>query len=251
MLHMQHVGQHVETLLGGLTLVDDNGIVEVAALDEVGLQQRLDVAHKDKSAGTGDFIGIFFHIVEGGELRTDELRLERAHRRDGEFLVGQDGDDRTGVLILHLDLLADDVIVLGSVLLFDAHLTDLLDIFDGRAVEDGELRTIDLNQTVVDAEGIEGRKTMLNGRALGIALSEHCAALGVDDILCDGIDHRLTFEVDTLNLVARILRGWIERDRQVQTCVQPLAEQGETAFQCFLFHIYFFKFSISRCKAAI
>ncbi len=30
-------------------------------------------------------------------------------------------------------------------------------ISDDRAVEDGELRTVDLNQTVVDAEGVEGR----------------------------------------------------------------------------------------------
>ena len=37
MLYMQHVSQHVETLLCGLTLIDDDGIVEVTAFDKVGL----------------------------------------------------------------------------------------------------------------------------------------------------------------------------------------------------------------------
>ena len=36
-LHVQHVGQHVEALLCGLPFVNDDGIVQVAALDEVRL----------------------------------------------------------------------------------------------------------------------------------------------------------------------------------------------------------------------
>lgn len=81
---------------------------------------------------------------------------------------------------------------------------------------------------------------MLNSRTFCFTLTEHGTALGVDNILCNGIDHRLTFKINTLNLVTRILGSWIKRDRQVKTCVQPLAEQGETAFQCFLFHMLIF-----------
>ena len=36
--HLEHVGELVELLLRNLLLVDDNGIVEVAALYEVGLE---------------------------------------------------------------------------------------------------------------------------------------------------------------------------------------------------------------------
>ena len=150
MLYVQHICQHVETLLSGLTLVDDDGVVQVAALDEVCLQQRLDVTNEDKRTGTGNLGGVFLGVVDGGKLRADELRLEGAHCRDGEFLIGQDGDARTRVLVLHLNLLADDIVVLGGILFFDAYLLNLLHILDGRAVEDGELRTVHLNQAVVD-----------------------------------------------------------------------------------------------------
>ena len=61
------------------------------------------------------------------------------------------GDTRSCIFIFHFKLLADNIPILRGILLFDTDLMNLLDIFDGRAVEDGELRTIDLNQTVVDA----------------------------------------------------------------------------------------------------
>ena len=81
MLYMEHVCQHVEALLSGLTLIDDDGIVEVAALDEVCLQQRFDIADEDEGAGTGNLCGILGRIVDGGKLRVDEFRLEGAHTR--------------------------------------------------------------------------------------------------------------------------------------------------------------------------
>ena len=93
---------------------------------------------------------------------------------------------------------------------------------------------------------------MFNSRTFGITFTKHSATLGIDHIFRNGINHGLAFKIDTLNLVARILRGRIKRDCQVQTCVQTLAEQGETAFQCFLFHILFFLISSSSlCRAAI
>ena len=156
MLYMQHIGQHVKTFLGGLALVDDNGVVEVATLDEVCLQQRLDVTYKDECTGLCDLVGILQRVVECGKLRIDELRLKRTHGCDGELVVGQDCDARTVGLVLHLNLLADDVPVLWSILLLDAHFANLIDIHDGRSVEDGELRTIHLYHTVVDTQGVEG-----------------------------------------------------------------------------------------------
>ena len=37
MLYVQHICQHVEAFLCGLTLIDHDGVVQVTALDEVGL----------------------------------------------------------------------------------------------------------------------------------------------------------------------------------------------------------------------
>ena len=150
-LHVQHVGQHVEAFLGGLPLVDDDGIIQVTALDKVSLEQRLNVAHKNEGAGTGNLILILQGTVERGKLRVDELRLERAHGCYRETVVGQNSDARTSFLVLHLNFLADDVPVFGGILLLDTHLVNLLHILDGRAVEDGELGAVDLYQAVVDA----------------------------------------------------------------------------------------------------
>ena len=51
--------------------------------------------------------------------------------------------------------MTDDVVVFLRILLLDAYALDLLPVHGSGAVEDRELRTIHLNQAVVDAEGIE------------------------------------------------------------------------------------------------
>ena len=68
MLHMQHVSQHVETLLSGLALVDDDGVIEVATFNEVSLQQRLNVTHKNEGAGGGYLRREVLHFVDCGKL---------------------------------------------------------------------------------------------------------------------------------------------------------------------------------------
>lgn len=55
MWNVEEVGKLVEFLLWNLTLVDDDGIVEVAAFDEIGLKERHDVAHEDEACGQGRF----------------------------------------------------------------------------------------------------------------------------------------------------------------------------------------------------
>ena len=54
----QYVGQLVEVLLRHLTLVDYDGIVQTSALDEVGVEQRFDIANKDKRSCSSYFLGI-------------------------------------------------------------------------------------------------------------------------------------------------------------------------------------------------
>ena len=51
MLYMQHISQHVKTLLCCLTFIDDNRIIHITAFDEVGLQQRFYITDKDKGTG--------------------------------------------------------------------------------------------------------------------------------------------------------------------------------------------------------
>ena len=237
-LYAQLVSQPVQTLLRRLTLVDDNSVVHITALDEVSLQQGFNVAHEDKGARSSDVCGKLVNLVEGSKLRINEFRLKRTHGRQREFIVRKQRDARARLLVLDFNLLANDVEVLGGVLFNDTHLLNALHILDGRAVEDGELRTIDLDETVVDAQSIERSHTVFYRRYTYVTLTEHGAALGVCHIFSNGFDDGFTLHVDTLNLIARILWGRVEGYCQVQTCMQAFAIERKAAFQCFLFHSF-------------
>ena len=236
MLYVQHIGQLVETLLSSLALIDDDGIVQVAAFDEIGLQQRLYVAYEDEGAGAGYLLGIVLRIIQACKLRVDELRLERAHGRNREILIGQDRDARTCILVLHLNFLTDDVEVLWSVLLLNAYLLDFFYILDGRTIEDGELRPVHLHDTVVDAQSIECRQCVFHCRDANLALAKHSAALSVNNVLCHSIDDGFAFQVNALNLVTSVLGCGVESNGQVQTCMQTFSKERKAAFQCILLH---------------
>ena len=120
--------------------------------------------------------------------------------------------------------MTDDVVVLRSVLLYYSYFLYLLNIFLGRTVKDRELRAIDLDETVVDAHGVECCHAVLDGSDAHIALGNDCTALGVNDVLGKGIDCRLSFEVNTLYLKSGVLRCRIECYCQTQTCVKAFPE---------------------------
>ena len=98
---------------------------------------------------------------------------------------------------------------------------------------------------------------MLNCRDAHIVFRQDSAALRVDNILGDSIHDGLIIQIDALNLVTCIFRGWIECDCKTQPCVQTFATKRETTFQCILFQhnfsrIYFFSNSSIRfCRASI
>ena len=60
----------------------------------------------------------------------------------------------TGLGVTHLDLVLYDVVVLVGALLGCAHALDILAEYAGRAVNDGEFGSVDLDKAVVNAGGI-------------------------------------------------------------------------------------------------
>ena len=68
MFHLHHVGQAVELGLRHLLLVDDDGVVEVASLDEASRKQRLNLANEYERAAGCDFRGEIGHVVQRGKL---------------------------------------------------------------------------------------------------------------------------------------------------------------------------------------
>ena len=109
--YLEMVGELIELSLLYLTLVDNDGIVQVATLDKVSLEQWHDIANENEGTCRSNLVNIGLHLVEGSKLAIDELALEGTHSRDAEFLVWKDGDDRT-VVVLHLNLMTDDIVVL-------------------------------------------------------------------------------------------------------------------------------------------
>ena len=180
--YFQQIGKIVELLLADLTLIDDDGVFEVATLDKVGIEQRHDVAYEDKRTGGSNLLRIVMNVVERSELAIDELRLEGAHGRDGEFFVRQNSDARPAFFVPYFNFLANDIIILLGILFFDTHFLNFFHIHNGRAIEDRELGTIDLDKAVVDAKGIESRETVLNGRYANVALGKDGATLSVDHL---------------------------------------------------------------------
>ena len=240
MLYVEGIGQFVKALLRNLLFVDDDGIVEVASLDEARLQEGLNLAHEDEGAGIGNLGLEILHMVEGGKLAVDKLRLEGNHRRDGELVVGQDDDGRACVFIDKLNLLLDDIEVLRGILFEDAHALDILHINLGTAIQNGKLGAIHLYQTVVHAQRIECCQSVLDGAATYIALGHHGAAGSIDHVFGNGINDGLALHVNALNLISVVFGGGIEGDGQGETCMETFSEEGKTASQRFLLgHILF------------
>ena len=78
--YTEQVGKFVEFVLFQLTLIDNDSIIHITALDEVGAEQRLYVANEYEGTCGSNVADELIHIVKGSKLTAYELRVERAHR---------------------------------------------------------------------------------------------------------------------------------------------------------------------------
>ena len=125
------------------------------------------------------------------------------------MVVGQE-NQVFAVIALHFHLVLHNVVVFLGFLLLKA---DLLDFFHkriGAAIQDRHFGTIQLDEAVVDAAGIECCHCVFDGADFDVALHQHCAALGVAHQVGIAIDDRFAFYVCALNLISVILFCRIE-----------------------------------------
>ena len=233
--HAHHVGQLVEVLLRHLAFVDDDGVVQVASLDEARLEQRLYFAHKDEGAAGGHFVLEFAHIFQRGKLVGKDARVVGDEHVQAEALVGQQDDGRTGLLVAELRLRLDDVEVLHRVLLLRAYAFYFVDVILGASVQDGEFGAVHLYQAVVYAQGVEGCHAMFHGADLHVVLGQHGAACRLDHVLGYGVDDGLSFQVGPLDLVSVVLGSRVEGYGQVEARVKTFAAERKAFFQSPLF----------------
>ena len=86
--YAHQVADLVELRLLHRLVVDHEGVVEVAALDEVVLQQRLHLAHEDEGAAGGDLLVEVLQRLQGGELIAQHRRVEGHVHVHAELAVG-------------------------------------------------------------------------------------------------------------------------------------------------------------------
>ena len=121
----ERVGQFVVAFLWQLALIDDDGVVEVAALDESQIEQGLNLSHKHEGARRGDFCWEIFDIVEIGKLVVQYLRVESNLGIHAEVVIGQQNEVFT-ILALDFHLVLHHIVVFLGFLLLQTHLLYLL-----------------------------------------------------------------------------------------------------------------------------
>ena len=122
-LSTDSMSELVELCLFNLLVVDDYSIVKVAALDEVGIEERLNLTHEDESAGSSNLLLEVGHVVEHSILVVEHWRREIDEGSHREMVVRIDLELQS-VFIGHLIFLCDaEHLTLG--ILF--HNTNLLD----------------------------------------------------------------------------------------------------------------------------
>lgn len=147
-------------------------------------------------------------------------------RGEGRF----DAEPTSGVFIMELNGLFDGEIVAGLFLFEQSHTVDLLDKEAAATIEDGEFRTIDLNEAVVDATGKKGSHGVLNGGDTDIGIigmGNHRATGCIDNIFCQSRYDGLSRQVNTLHLQTMTGRSGKESSSQFETCMETLAAEGK------------------------
>ncbi len=175
--HIHKIGQTVEFRLLHRRVVDHHSVVEVAALDKVVLDQRLDLADKHKRAAVGDRCRKILKTLQRSELVGEHRRVEAHHHVDRELVVGKHDDCGAGGLVVHLDLLFYDIIVFsGSCSCSPTSLIWSTKIW--APPSSMGISTIDAHKAVVDAHGVEGGHGVLDSADRDIVALEHSATVG-------------------------------------------------------------------------
>lgn len=118
------------------------------------------------------------------------------------------------------------------------HGAQSLDKWFGRAIENGDLGTVQFNEAVVDPQGTECRHEVLDGGDLhAVGTSQHGAALRKVDAGGQGSKGGSSLEVGAAELEAEVHWSWLNGQVYVGSRMKSLAlERGLTCYGCLFFH---------------
>ena len=228
MLHAERVGKLVETSLIDAALIDDEGVAQIAALDESHVQEGFYFADENKGASTGNLLGEVGKVLEHCALRLDELAVgENNGGVERKMIAGLHTQARTRDLIVVLKRFDHFEITTFGLLFAQADSLYFAHIEHRTTVEDGKFRPVDLDEAVVDAHGHQGGHGVFDGGNATIGCPHHGAARSVDHVFGQGHNFGLSFEIYATNAVAVIFVGGMKSDSEVETGVQSLTGERE------------------------
>ena len=222
-------------LLGHGILDHDDGVVHVAALDEVGLDEGFQLVEEDERAARRDFRCVVVAGLEGGILVADDLGIVIDVQRNGKLVVGveDDGHALFGDGVDHL--LGDVVIGALGLLLDDARADDGFGVLAGRTVHDGGFGTVDVDQCIVHAERPERRHDVFDGADAVAAGLDGGAARSVGHVIAQSGNYGLSLEVDATESDTRIGVGRADGHGYFDARVQPFARKANGRLERLLF----------------
>ena len=159
----------------------------------------------------GNILGVLAIHIERSVLVAHYLRVEVDVYRHGELVVGVDDDCHTLVRNGIYLLLSYFVVFARALLLNEARLLNLLHILACRAVHNGSLGAVDVNQGVIHAHSPECRDDMLDGAYLRLTLLDCSTARCVGNILTKSRYGGRTLQIYAAENDAVVISGWMDR----------------------------------------
>ena len=144
-------------------LGQNQGVVHIAALDQVVGEQVFDFMEEDKGPANTDFMGIVLSRLPGGGLDAQHTGPEIDRNGIGGFVRRFDPDPGTGLFVPDLDGFRQRAVLAFRILLHEGIAAEGLHVETGAAVQDRNLDVVDVDDGVVNSHAGQGGKDMFHG----------------------------------------------------------------------------------------
>ena len=223
----QQIGNFLQLCIGIGSFDQNDCIVEVAAFDQVGLGQSLDLFQEDERSAVSD---VLLKILQFGHARMLRAKHRAAvvdHDREPKLVIRfWDGEHfYVFFLVFKGDVPTQLVINSLCVLLLVSNALKGIYKVLGTAIHDGNFRSRELDECVVHFATVQGSQNVLSRIHLGSILFQRSSSLCSNYEVCIGIDDGLFRKVDPLEFVAVV--AWSGQDSHNRGFARVKADSRE------------------------